>query len=280
VSTDPILEAPLNYLSSQVDRPVVYAYRAPEATVQQTTEVTRHTMVVRNGRLLLDELSLDGPGVALVDHVSGVSDFYDPDEVRRSYFPEVERLVAEATGATRVYAFDHNVRCAARAKAGEPGVSMPVKFAHNDYTKQSGPQRVRDLLPDEADELLKHRFAVVNVWRPIVGPVQRNPLAVCDAQSIAPDDLVATDLVYRDRTGEVQSLAFNPDHRWLYFPQMRADEVMLLKCFDSADDGRAVFTAHAAFDDPTSPADAEDRESIEVRTIAFFGPPQPGRASP
>jgi hypothetical protein len=177
--------------------------------------------------------------------------------------------VKEVTGAARVLAFDHNVR---RGPAGQPdkNVREPVKYAHNDYTLKSGPQRVCDLLPTEAETLLKHRFVFINVWRPIRGPVEQMPLAVCDARSIAPADLVPTDLKYTDRTGEVHSLAFNPGHRWFYVPHMRTDEVLLLKCYDSMDDGRARFTAHGAFDDPNTPAGAPARESIEVRTIAFF----------
>ena len=117
---------------------------------------------------------------------------------------------------------------------------------------------------------MKHRFAVINVWRPISGPVQESPIAVCDARSIAQSDWVESDLKYRDRTGEVYSITFNPHHRWFYFPQMQRDEAILLKCYDSKDDGRARFTAHTAFDDPTSPPDAPARESIETRTLVFF----------
>jgi hypothetical protein len=142
---------------------------------------------------------------------------------------------------------------------------------HNDYTERSGPQRVRDLLGDEAEALLRHRVAVVNVWKPIRGPVQSTPLAVCDARTIGPDDFVLTDLRYADRTGEIQSLHWNPTHRWFYYPAQEADEALLLKCYDS-DRHVARFTAHSAFDDPTSPPDAPARESIEVRTLAFFAP--------
>src|SRR5712692_3776427 len=130
----------------------------------------------------------------------------------------------QATGAAKVVVFDHNVRCAPMAQRGENGAHEPVKFAHNDYTIKSGPQRVRDLVPDAADRLLRQRFALINVWRPIRGPVEESPLAVCDAHSIAQRDFVPTDLKYRDRTGEVYSLAFNPNHRWFYFPQMQKNE--------------------------------------------------------
>ena len=113
---------------------------------------------------------------------------------------------------------------------------------------------------------------MINVWRPIRGPVEEMPLAVCDARTIAPQDLVPTDLKYPDRIGEVHSLAYNPAHRWFFVPRMEAAEVLLLKCYDSADDGRARFTAHGAFEDPTTRPGAPARESIEVRTLAFFAP--------
>jgi hypothetical protein len=130
---------------------------------------------------------------------------------------------------------------------------------------------VRDQLPAaEAEALLRRRFAVIQVWRPIGAPVLQAPLAICDAQSIAPEDLIETDLKYQDRTGEVLQLAFNPDHRWYYFPDMERNEAMVFKCYDSLTDGRSRFTAHTAFDDPNSPPDAPERVSIESRALAFF----------
>jgi hypothetical protein len=216
---------------------------------------------------------LDQHGFQLIRHETRVKNFYDELEVKTTYYPEVEYLVRTLTGATRVLAFDHNVRCGTLAQQGKSGVREPAKTVHNDYTLKSGPQRVRDLLPtEEAEELLQCRFAVINVWRPIRGPVQESPLAVCDARSIAQEDFVPTDLVYRDRKGEVYSVAFNPSHHWFYFPSMQTTEALLLKCYDSADDGRARFTAHSAFDDPTTPPNAPARESIEARTLAFFAP--------
>jgi len=122
---------------------------------------------------------------------------------------------------------------------------------------------------EEAEELLRHRFEIVNVWRPICGPLRDAPLAVCDATSVAFTDFVPSDLVYRDRTGETYRVRYNPLHRWFYVPEMRADEAILIKCYDSAQDGRARFTAHSAFEDPTAPADLLPRESIELRTLIF-----------
>lgn len=267
------VEASLNYLVPRTEKPAFYMYEPSPGTPRQTAESDRHTMAIHDGRKVLESLSLDEQGFTLAHHDSGVSNFYDKAEVRTVYYPEVEQLVKKATGASKVLVFDHNVRCEPMAERGENGAQRPVKSAHNDYTIKSGPQRVRDLVePAEAEQLLEQRFAVINVWKPIVGPVEEMPIAVCDARSIGKQDLVPTDLKYQDRTGEVYQLTFSPEHRWFYFPKMQPTEVMLLKCYDSAEDGRARFSAHSAFLDPTSPPDAAPRESIEVRTLAFFAP--------
>jgi hypothetical protein len=247
-------------------------YKTEGGTPQRTYQNVKHMMAILNGRAVNERLTLDGQGFTLMRYATATVNLYDEDEVRAVYYPEVERLVKEATGAARVLVFDHNVRCGPMAKEGLNGAREPVRFAHNDYTLKSGPQRVRDLMGDEAEALLKNRFVFINVWRPIRGPVEEAPLAVCDAKSMRLADFVPTDLKYRDRTGEVYSVAFNPEHRWFYFPRMQRDEALLLKCYDSSTDGRARWTAHTAFDDPTSPPDPAPRESIEARTIAFFAP--------
>ena len=265
------VDAAVQYLARDSEKPTTYMYRPPEGVAPRTGTYQSHTMPIYDARAIMDRLSLDQQGFALVHQYSVVRDFYDPDQVRTIYFPEVERLVKEATGAAKVHVFDFNLRNRAMVEQGVEGVYGPIKAAHNDYTLKSGPQRVRDLLPAEAEALLKNRFAIVNVWRPIRGPVQESPLAVCDAASMVQRDFVEQDLIYRDRIGEVYSIAYNPNHRWFYFPQMQHDEVLLLKCYDS-DPAHTRFTAHTAFSDPGSKPDAPARESIEVRTLVFFPP--------
>jgi hypothetical protein len=260
----------LNYLADMAERPTYYLYEPPPGTPWRNTKGDRRQMPMHDARQLVPPPSLDREGFMLARMQSAVDDFSDAGAVRETYYREVERLVEQVTGAARVLAFDHNLRSATRTGRADDGVQGPVRYAHNDYTEHSGPQRVRDLLPaDEAEARLRRRVAVINVWKPIRRAVQNAPLAVCDARSIAVGDLVPTDLNYRDRTGEVYSMRFNAAHRWFYFPHMQVDEAMLLKCFDS-DRARARFTAHTAFDDPTAPTDAPPRESIEVRTLAFF----------
>ena len=262
--------ADMNYLVPMAERPRNYTFEPPAGVSRTNAEHEAHAVKIRDARPIAGHVSLDANGFALIQHRSAVKDFFDDEEVRRVYYPEVERLVREATGAYRVHIFDHTTRRRvpdAEMQADAP--RQPVRRVHIDHTARSGPQRVRDLLPDEAEELLKGRVQVINLWRPIKGPLQDSPLAVCDATTIRADDLVPSDLVYPHRVGETYSVKYNPTHRWYYVPQMRTDEALLLKCSDTSTGVPARFTPHSAFTDPTAPADAPPRESIEVRTLVF-----------
>ncbi len=265
------VSASLNFMVRTGTKPVTYiSPRAGEPT-RRDARIEAHIVTIRNGRPLRDRFELERDGFVLTRHETKVKDFYDEDEVGAVYSPEIEALVKEFSGAPRVLVFDHTIRANAESTQKEKQVREPVRQAHNDYTDRSAPQRVRDLLPaEEAEALLERRFAVIQVWRPIRNPVRQTPLAICDAQSISPGDLIETDLKYQDRTGEVLQLAYNPDQSWFYFPDMETNEAMVFKCYDSLTDGRSRFTAHTAFDDPNSPADAPERESIESRALAFF----------
>jgi hypothetical protein len=182
----------------------------------------------------------------------------------------MEALIKAETGASRVVVFDHTLRTADDEMRETRKLREVVRRVHNDYTEWSGPQRVRDLLPDEAEGLLQRRFAIVQVWRPIRHPVESFPLALCDARSMAPKDFIISERRYPNRVGQTYAVTYNPQHRWYWFPRMRRDEALVFKVFDSLKDGRARWTAHTAFDDPTAPPNARPRESIEIRTIAFF----------
>ena len=263
--------ADLLYLAPMTERPHSYTYDPPPGVPRTNTANAPHRVTVHDARPMAHDLSLDREGFELVDHRSAQRDFYDEDELRRVYYPEAERLVAQYTGASRVIIFDHTIRrrewgTMDRA-AGAP--RQPATRVHNDYTERSAPQRIRDLMGDEADDLLRHRYEFINVWRPIRGPLRDAPLAMCDARSVGPNDLVASDLIYQDRKGEIYLMYHNPAQHWYYVPAMREDEALLLKCYDSARDGRAVLSPHGAFEDPTAPPDVLPRESIELRTIAF-----------
>lgn len=267
------VEAELNYLTPMTAKPVNYTFQPPPEVPWRSGKPERHRVPIRNARALAQRPSLDQQGFALVHHATSVRELYDDAEVRSVYYPEVEAVLRQTTGAAEVVIFDHTRRSGSREQRAATGVREPVRYVHNDYTVWSGRRRVSDQFDAAAAaERLKGRHVVINAWRPIRGPVEEMPLAVCDAQSIAPGDLVPTDLVYPDRVGEVYSLTYNPGHRWFYYPAMPPDEVLLIKTYDSLEDGRARFTAHTAFEDPTTVPGARARESIEVRALLFFPP--------
>jgi len=265
--------APLNYLVADGTRPATYMYEPPSGVPRQSGRYALHAVPIRNGRMVRDRLSLDVEGLGLVRQDSAVTDFYDEAQIAAIYYPEMERLLTQLTGADKVVVFDHTRRGGSLPAGAKQGLRDPVRRVHNDYTPKSGPQRVRDLLPpEEAGERLKHRYAIINVWRPVRGPLEEAPLALCDARSVAPADLVGNDQIYRDRVGETYTVAFSPAHRWYYFPRMQTNEVALIKSYDSATDGTARFAPHSAFDDPTMKPGALPRESIEIRALVFFPP--------
>jgi hypothetical protein len=268
----PHTEGELNYMTPMAGRPRYLAY-VPEAGESYTNMASDpHTVPIYDMRPIQHELDLDREGFGLVEARTAVNDLWDDDEVRRVYYPESEALIKDLTGASRVVVFDHVQRRRVPGSLGDRranGPRQPATRVHVDHTARSGPQRVRDLLPDEADELLKGRVQVINLWRPIKGPLQDAPLALCDARTVDEHDLVAADLVYKDRVGETYSVTYNPAHRWYYAPELRRDEALLLKIMDSKNDGRSRFMPHTSFTDPTTPADAFPRESIELRTLVF-----------
>jgi hypothetical protein len=270
--TLPHVTGELTYLAKMDEKPHTYAYALPpgQPTTNMVPDVRQ--LPIYDMRPLGDAMSLDREGFQLLTAPTEAGDLYDEDELRRVYYPESEWLIAEATGANRVVVFDHTIRGRTPGVADRtPGIPrQPVTRIHGDYTDVSGPQRVRDLMGAEADELLKHRFAIVNLWRPIKGPLLDAPLALCHAGTIQDGDLVQQDLIYRDRTGEIFALFYNEAHRWFYAPVMIRDEALLLKCFDSMHDGRARFMPHTSFEDPTTPTEKLPRESIELRTLVFF----------
>jgi hypothetical protein len=225
-------------------------------------------MTIGNGRM--HDFTLEENGFTLVEHKTAVKDFFDKAQLESVYYPEVERLIKQVSGALRVVLFDHTLRSGDESEREAKLIREPVLSAHNDYTEWSGPQRVRDLLPNEAESLLARRFAIIQVWRAINQPIRRNPLAIADARSVAFEDLMVAERRYPNRVGQTYRLRYNPAHQWFYFPEMRRDEALVFKVYDSVKDGRARFTAHTSFDDPTSPPGAPPRQSIEARALAFF----------
>jgi hypothetical protein len=261
--------APLNFTEPMAEKPYSYNYEPPPGVAPRNAKPETHEVKIFDARQFGDRLSLDREGFVLLNRPTAAHDFYDEGQIARVYYPECAQVIAKATGAVRVHCFDHIVRNAALSAKGNQ-IKLPASRVHNDYTAWSAPMRVRQLMGADAEELLKRRYSEINLWRPIRGPLLRSPLALCDAQTLTEENLVASDLRYQDRTGETYAVTYSPDQRWYYFPKMLADECILIRCFDSARAGAARFSAHGAFDDPETPEDAPARESIEVRALVFF----------
>lgn len=231
-------------------------------------------MSVHDGWSHKDDFDIDKNGFAVKDFTSDYKEWLNDEKVAKEFYPEVVEFLKKSIGAKRVLVFDHTIRTPANAQkklTQETNTTQraPVMLVHCDYTAESGPVRVKQLLPDEADELLQRRVAFINVWKPL-NKVEERPLAMCDVNSTPSDDFFKLFLRYRDRTGENYVMRHSDSHKWWYFPKMEADKVILLKTYESEADGRARFVGHSAFEDPTTGPDAIPRESIEIRTIAFF----------
>jgi hypothetical protein len=268
------IRAPLTFITPSDIKPVFHgaAYTGGAPKVFFDTE--QHTVDIHDMRPLAGALTLDREGFELRRHETALADIYDDAALERVYYPQIEALLRDVTGSTRVIVFDATRRSDGGAGArNRDGLRGPASRVHVDYTEKSGLQRLKDLLGEDAARHVAARSArivQINVWRPIRGPVRRSPLALADASTVRPEDLIATDQVFPDRIGEIYHLAYHPDQRWYYAPLMTPDEVLLIKGYDSLDDGRARFTPHGAFDLPDTPKGAPPRESIEVRTLVLI----------
>lgn len=269
-STD--VEAELNYTRNTGVRPVNYTFDPPPGVPRYSGEVDARPVMIHDARRVTG-LGLDVSGFELIHHRSALTDwksFRDDERVKAVDYPEVAAALKAHTGADKVVLFDHTLRDST-AEPGQAALREPVRRVHDDQTLRSAPDRVRKhLSPEEAARRLEGRFAIINFWRPVGGAVLRTPLALCDGRTIAPEDLLPSDLVYPDWTGETYAVAFNPRHRWYWHPRQTPTEATLIKVYDSASDGRARLSAHTAFDDPTSATDAPPRRSIEIRALVFW----------
>jgi hypothetical protein len=268
------VRATFNYTRDTGSAPEIYFYDPPPGAKTHPPGDDPHEMAVHDGWDRAKSFSLDREGFALREFRSSFQRWDDDAAIRDQFYGQVSEFVRAEVGAKRVVIFDHTIRAKSNEKqqTSEHTTSQraPVMLVHCDYTPNSGPLRVRQLLPDEADELLKRRVAFYNFWIPLKRPVEERPLAMCDVTSSTAEDFITMKLRYRDRDGEIFVLRHAPQHRWWYFPRMTPDQAILLKTYESETDGRARFIGHSAFEDPNTPTDAPMRESIEIRTIAFF----------
>jgi hypothetical protein len=271
---DHTVTADLCYIVRQDTKPYFESSRITGGEPKVFFEIEHLPETINDMRDIADTLSMDVNGFELHQRDTKVGDLWNDAAIENEYNPELIAMLKEMTGADAVTIFDHTRRSSDPDGAKNPdGQRAPASRVHADYTVKSGPQRAKDTLGEaEVDRVLSSggRIIQVNVWRPITGPIQRSPLALADSTSIPPEDLIATDQRFPDRVGEIYQLARGTGHRWYYAPEMTPDEIILIKGWDSIDDGRARFTPHGAFVHPGETDDMAPRESIETRTYLVF----------
>jgi hypothetical protein len=244
-------------------------YEVPEGVPRRNYGEENQTVAINDIRSSeAKDVTIDTTGFAVHSDVPSTLKYEDwehDDTITQKYYPEVEKILLDKVpNAHKVIIFDHTIRRTAQNSAREP-----VTRAHIDQTTKSARERVylHASSKEEAEELLKGRFRIINVWRPIqTTPVRAFPLAMADSRTVQPKDLVAVEHRYPKRTGETAGVRFNDGQKWWYFSEMTDKDRIFLQCFDS--DGSQARVAHTAFVDPRSPQE-EGRESIEVRTLVF-----------
>jgi len=264
----------LNYFKPPEDgaTPFNYVEAPPEGQPRRNFEDFETQVRVHDIRGHESEYNLDKDSFAIVSNLpeSAEKDFIDDESIKRNYYPEVEKLILDhVPGSNRVFLFDHTVR-----RSNPNAHRMPVQRVHIDQTVKSATQRVHVHLPEEAEKLLEGRFRIINIWRPLNGPVQASPLGFASSSTLEDKDLIPVEHRYPDRTGETAGIVYNEGQKWHYLSGMTNDERLFLECFDS--EARKPDTEvlggrvpHTAFKDPRTPEGAPGRESIEVRALVF-----------
>ncbi|KAF8996120.1 hypothetical protein BDQ17DRAFT_1364751 [Cyathus striatus] len=218
-------------------------------------------------------VTLDTTGFQYFKRAAKHTAFTDDATIKEEYYPESIDLVKELTGASKVVIFDHTIRRNAPGNlTDDPENRKPVTQVHVDQMKKASIARVHRHVPEDAESLLKKRFQIINLWRPIKHAAYDFPLALCDYRSVDTEkEVVPVTLKYPDFNGETMLVQYSPNHKWKYLRGMTPEEFVLIKCFDSNEDGKtAIYTLHTGFIDPTTPEGSPLRMSIEIRALVFY----------
>jgi len=270
------LQANAEFLAERVERPIYYASSAGRNATHEIDQPMNIVAVevndarLRDDNALSDEFGLHPSGFNLLEFPTRMQNFLDPEAIKSVYEAEIETFLKTLTGAYRVHIFDHTVRASDADLREQKQVREPAQLVHNDYTAKSGQVCLRENLGADAGQLARTRFQIVNVWRPLVDPVEDYPLALCDARSLDPSDLIDSERRAPNHIGEIQLAVHAPEQRWYYYSEMRPPEVLVFKTFDSIDAGLRPCSIHSAIHLPQAPEDAKPRESVESRAFVFY----------
>jgi hypothetical protein len=266
----------VEFLTERSGRPVYYASSAGRNAAYEIDQPMNSVQVeIHNARLRADAEQRDGfgmhpSGFELLHFPTQVNNFLDQTQLESIYEAEVKNFLKTVTGGYRVHIFDHTLRASDPELRETKQVREPTCLVHNDYTSRSGFVCLRERLGEEAKTLAQGRFQIINLWRPLVDPVEDYPLVLCDARSLKPAHLVDTERRAASHIGEIQLAVHDSAQRWYYYPDMRPNEVLLFKTFDSVDGGARPYSIHTGVRLPNAPANAKPRESIETRLFVFY----------
>jgi len=264
----------LNYFNPPEDGSVPFNYVEPQPEGQPQNNFGSFDVdvAIHDIRGEESQYTLDNHAFKVVSNVpnSKERDWVDDESIKKNYYPEVEQLLLDyVPGSNRIFIFDHTIR-----RSNPNAHRAPVNRVHIDQTLKSATQRVHLHLPEEADKLLQGRYRIINIWRPLNGPVQSNPLAFASTATLRDEDCIPIEHRYPHRTGETAGIVYNESQKWHYLSGMRNDERLFLECFDSESSKRGTTVKggrvpHTAFNDKRTPENAVGRESIEVRALVF-----------
>ena len=261
--------ASMHYVDKSETFPQIYMHEEIGEYKREPAKMKKNEIIIHDARGVSENLDLDVHGFKLLKNQNKpVFDHLNSDQIRGNFYPKCAEIVKKFSGCQHAFAFDHNVRDYNLAK-NHSNAYKPVKFAHSDYTEKSAALRLSQLDPEGLYQKFSN-FAFFNIWQPLLEPVVDTPLALISHESVDERDLIDISLLYKDRTGKILGIKYNPNHKWTYFSRMTCDEIIMIKCFDSRPQITAKFSVHAAFQNRTDTAKGSPRRSIEVRTIAFF----------
>lgn len=279
MSTIETITAAIGYLAEHDNKPEIRVYDPASGKPVENPDITDTDMPIVDGRTTGIDYSLHDQGFSLHHQPTPFTDYFDREQVINTYYQDTSAAMKAILGAHEVFVFDHNVRSVTKSAAGQAGVGTPVATVHTDYTDASGPKRAKTVLENAGrEDLLGRRLCLVNLWRPIAGPVVDVPLTLCDVNTVSEKELFDTRISFYDadnntdarHAGHIYSVKYSPDHRWVYFSEMQKEEILLLKCWDSQNTTQHPFVPHTGFVHPHQPDNFTPRESIEARTLVVY----------
>ncbi|OQO10800.1 hypothetical protein B0A48_04100 [Cryoendolithus antarcticus] len=264
----------LYYYLEVKDGGIVQTY--PGTAFEKRRKHVPHNVEIKDMRPIRDELTLDKSGFELINHTSEEKDFIDEERIKEVYYPEIEKIIKEKTGATHVHVISHMCRRHTTADSKEDALEKkdtdfvtknnPARFVHVDQSYRGAEQILYlNMDEEEANKRTKSRWGIINAWQPFGKPVKRDPLAFCDFRTVDENDMrtvvanlpppgageygnVSKNFAHKGKWEyslngeqapryEVTNMAHNPNQQWYYAADQTPDEAWLFKIFDSKKDG-------------------------------------------